>query len=434
MLIGVLDDDPTGPQGAADVPVLLDWDAAAVRAVSGGPVAYLLTNTRALDPSEAKALTYAAARAVAEGAPGTAVIMRGDSTLRAHLVEEYLAVRDALHPGRWPALLLVPALPNAGRVTRDGVHYLEDAHGSRPLHETEYATDPAFGYPSADLLLWAEHRSEGIFRAADGTRVPLSVVRALDGAKHVRDALMANTGHPDRATVVVPDAETDADLAVIAAGWRLALAAGAEVLVRSGPAFAAVASGCAATRLVVQPRFARTLVVCGSHVPLAARQLEHLEAALGIRPIEVSAAALACRSPGVREGEVARAAAAVSGDLDARNVALLTTPRVRTSALRELLAGRDVAGGVAAVVASIPSPPTGAIVKGGITSATIARSGFGARTARVVGPVAPGVSLWQLQLPTGEVPFLVIPGNVGEDDTMTSLVRHSTSACEGFSL
>ena len=36
------------------------------------------------------------------------------------------------------------------------------------------------------------------------------------------------------------------------------------------------------------------------------------------------------------------------------------------------------------------------IAKGGITSAVTAREGLGARSARVVGPVVPGVSLWQL--------------------------------------
>ncbi len=59
------------------------------------------------------------------------------------------------------------------------------------------------------------------------------------------------------------------------------------------------------------------------------------------------------------------------------------------------------------------------IAKGGITSAVTARDGLGARSARVVGPVVTGVSLWQLEAGPA---YLVVPGNVGGPGLLAELV------------
>jgi hypothetical protein len=52
-----------------------------------------------------------------------------------------------------------------------------------------------------------------------------------------------------------------------------------------------------------------------------------------------------------------------------------------------------------------------------------ARVGLQARRADVIGPVAEGVGLWQVHRPGGgRLPYLVVPGNVGEDDLLARLV------------
>src|SRR5438132_7950008 len=141
----VLDDDPTGTQAVADVPVLLDWDADLVaRSARGRPSLHLLTNSRALSPERAREVVRDGAETAVAALGRPRLWLRGDSTLRAHLLEEYLAVRDAAYPGQSPPLLLVPALPPAGRITVDGVHLLQRDGRRIPLHETEYAADPSF--------------------------------------------------------------------------------------------------------------------------------------------------------------------------------------------------------------------------------------------------------------------------------------------------
>src|SRR5207248_3577804 len=123
---------------------------------TGSPAIHLLTNSRAFPPARAAEIVRDAAEAAVAAFGRPRLALRGDSTLRAHLLEEYLAVRDAAFPGRTPPLLLVPALPAAGRVTVGGVHLIERDGRRTPLHETEYAADPSFAYRDARLLQWAD--------------------------------------------------------------------------------------------------------------------------------------------------------------------------------------------------------------------------------------------------------------------------------------
>ena len=152
----VLDDDPTGVQTLAGIRVLLAWDPARIRAaLDGRRAVHLVTNTRALPVASVQPLVEGAASAAVEGVPTARIVLRGDSTLRGHLLEEYLGVRSVIAPAGWPSLLLVPALPSAGRVTVGGVHFFEREGVRTPLHETEYARDGVFAYGSARLLDWA---------------------------------------------------------------------------------------------------------------------------------------------------------------------------------------------------------------------------------------------------------------------------------------
>ena len=160
----VLDDDPTGTQAVADTPVLLQWDADRVaKAAAAAPAVHLLTNSRAFAPARAGAVVRDAAEAAVEAFGRPRLLLRGDSTLRAHLLEEYQAVAEARFGGRPVPILLVPALPAAGRVTVGGVHFIERDGIRVPLHETEYARDGGFAYSDASLLGPREERSGGLF-------------------------------------------------------------------------------------------------------------------------------------------------------------------------------------------------------------------------------------------------------------------------------
>ena len=416
----VLDDDPTGVQTLAGIRVLLAWDPARIRAaLDGRRAVHLVTNTRALPVASVQPLIEGAASAAVEGVPTARIVLRGDSTLRGHLLEEYLGVRSVIAPAGWPSLLLVPALPSAGRVTVGGVHFFEREGVRTPLHETEYARDGVFAYGSARLLDWAEERSAGLFAAAAGRELPLDEVR--DGGPDTVTAALSELASCGVPAVLAPDAETVEDLEVIAAGYRAARAAGVAVIVRCAPTFAGVLAGTTATAPAPFPEAGDgVLVVCGSYVSQTTRQLGRLLATWPRSLVEADVLALAGTAP---DGEIDRLAGEVSAGLRRDPVAVLATPRERPAGTTSLEAGERIAFNLARVVAALARRPGVLVVKGGITSAVTLREGVGADEADVLGPVVPGVSRWAARWPDGSpLAYLVVPGNVGDDGLLDGLV------------
>lgn len=89
-----------------------------------------------------------------------------DSTLRGNLGAEVEAVMDAVKPD---CAIIAPAFPKYGRTTVNGVQYLR----GRPLHETEFGTDPTAPVRDANI---ARRLTEGSARKAG--QLALDVVRA----------------------------------------------------------------------------------------------------------------------------------------------------------------------------------------------------------------------------------------------------------------
>jgi uncharacterized protein YgbK (DUF1537 family) len=335
---------------------------------------------------------------------------------------EYAGVRDVLCPGAPPPLLLVPALPAAGRVTRDGRHWLVRGGRRVPLEETEFANDGDFAYATSRLIDWADERSAGYFAADNGIEVGHDDIRSEGGADRVRAALVAAARRAEPA-VVVPDAETIGDLETIAAGLRVAWLEAPQIVVRCAPTFASVLSGAGAKELAAMPSVDRgLLVVVGSHVPMTTAQLAALNAAHPEALIELDAGALAGdQATSAIDAAVEQAQAQLSRT---RLAVVATTRAVAPEALGPE-AGMRVACALAAVVARLRDASDVLLSKGGITSAVNVRDGLGAETAQIVGPLTAGVSLWLAHEPTGtDRPVIVFPGNVGETDTLAELVDH----------
>lgn len=424
----VIDDDPTGAQGQADVPLLLSWDAELIEAaVREEPRAlHLLTNSRALDEVGAYATVRDAVAAVAGVAADPRIVLRGDSTLRAHLLPEYTAVRDVVWPDLAPPLLLVPALPVAGRITRDGRHLLVRDGKPIPLDETEFARDGDFAYSSSRLLEWAEERSGGYFPAPAGTEIPLGVVRAPGGGAAVRDALLDAAARPE-AAVVVPDAESASDLQTIADGLTQAWDRNPAIVVRCAPTFASILSGAGATDVVPLPPLGRgLLVVVGSHVPMTTSQLTTLASSYPGSLIEIDAGTLA--GTGAPEA-VADATAQARGLLERDGIAIVATSRAVDPDALGADSGMRVAKGLARVVAELADAYGVLLSKGGITSAVNVKEGLGAERAQVIGPVTTGISLWRVASEAGEErPVIVFPGNVGDTHELADLVKRLMEA------
>lgn len=380
---------------------------------------HVLTNIRAYDAPRAFDITRSAAAAVRVAFDEPRFALRGDSTLRGYVHEEYSALRSVVFPEANPVLMLVPALPSAGRVTIDGVHYLERDAVRTPLHETEYAREGAFAYPDANLLAWAEHRSGGHFDHRNGALLGLDSLRR-DGPRVVRDSLvsLSRLGRP---AVCVPDAETMSDLMLIADGLAQAEEAGARVITRCAPAFASILTSSLAHGALQPPRATGgLLVVCGSHVQNTTRQLEYLQR---VRQVPIIEAGLRELVENTANGVSSIADRALK-QLRTNGLAVVATPREDMSDDGGVDLGQRLALALAGVVKAVGSIADVVLLKGGITGATCVRHGLGARLAKVLGPIGDGVSLWEASTPNGHPKqCLIFPGNTGDERALARIVE-----------
>jgi uncharacterized protein YgbK (DUF1537 family) len=409
----VLDDDPTGTQAAAGVRVLLDLGPRYLRHWFRGhepqPV-YLLTNTRALDAGQARDLIAGVCGVVREEWPHARIVLRGDSTLRGHLRPEY----EGIAGSGSRVLLVVPAMPAAGRVTIGGTHFLVERGRRVPVSATEYARDKDFGYSSPNVLAWAQERSDGLFRQADGRAVPLADLR--DTGAPALTAALAELAAAGRPAVCACDAETTDDLQLIAAGLRQAWQQGLPVAVRCAPPLAAILADHPAHELHPPPAAAaRLLAVVGSYVQASTNQLAEVVRRHPGRVVEADIGGLLADPL----AEASRLAGQLTDLWQTGPLAVLATPRGTPDAA---VPGIGVARGLAQAVASLPERPAAVVTRGGITSAVTATHGLLAQTAWVDGPVRPGIAMWHLDTPAGPLPQLIAAGNVGEASDLADLL------------
>jgi uncharacterized protein YgbK (DUF1537 family) len=404
----VLDDDPTGTQSATDVTVLLEWDVDLLTAaLHDADSVYVQTNSRAIDERAAVELVravrddgLAAAQRLGDEAR---FVLRGDSTLRGHVFAE-----SEVFAGDEAIIVFVPAFPAGGRTTIDGVHLVRIDGVDMPANETEYADDPVFPFSSGTLIDYVAEKS-----GRPAVQVPLDTVRS--------GALLDVLRSAAAGTVVLPDVAGDDDIAQIADAITTAQHAGTDIVVRCAAPLAAALAGVSSdglltTPLVAEPR--RTLLACGSHTAGATRQLEPVLRRWGDAAVVNTTAALADSR---RAGE--EAARLASAALDSTGLAVIMSERARSREHNTLDHGRAVMSALTTAVRQLSPTLDVVIAKGGITSADVARVGLGARSARVLGQVLAGVSVWQLTAADGhEVLYVVVPGNVGGAETLTDVL------------
>jgi uncharacterized protein YgbK (DUF1537 family) len=463
-MLVVLDDDPTGTQSVADLPVLTRWDVedfswAFAHIVHSNlkPAVYVLTNTRSLDPAEAAARNeevvrnaLAAAASDGDGSAGAlrlGFVSRSDSTLRGHfpLEPDVIAATVAEVSGEdTDGVVLVPAFPDAGRVTIGGVHYMRgtgaDAGTLTPVAETEFAKDATFGFSNSEMAKYVEEKSQGRFTAESVIVLDLNIIRASSDpqvtAKTIADALESAT----HSTPIVADIVTENDLRALSLGLMEAERRGKKLLYRVGPPFVRARIGQEIrTELSGEEAYAGNnpsdaggLIVVGSHVGVTTRQLKALtDQHSAARIVEIDAEKLLAAETetdtpaSYLEQTVETVVAALhDGDVIVHTSRLLIKTDDPAESLR---IARTVSAAVVAVVNRTLKtfPPRFVIAKGGITSSDVAAHGLEIRHAIVRGPMLPGiVSLWEpVDGPAKGIPYIVFAGNVGDDDSLAQVTR-----------
>ncbi len=451
----VLDDDPTGTQSVANLPVLTRWDVADFAWAFGYEVngqrqraVYVLTNTRSLDPAEAAVRNEEvvrnalAAAASADPALRLSFVSRSDSTLRGHYPLEpdvIAATVTAVNGETTDGVVIVPAFPDAGRVTIGGVHYMrgtgDDAGKLTPVAETEFAKDASFGFANSEMAKYVEEKSHGRFAADSVIVLDLNIIRASTdpniSAKAIADAVDTVTD----STPIVADIVTENDLRALSLGLEEAERRGKKLLYRVGPPFVRARIG-QEIRAELSgeeayagntPSEAGGLIVVGSHVGVTTRQLKVLtEQHSAARIVEIDVEKLLGDNADSHLDQTVDTVveALHGGDVIVHTSRLL----IKTDdAAESLRIARTVSAAVVAVVNRTLKtfPPRFVIAKGGITSSDVAAHGLEIRHGIVRGPMLPGiVSLWEpVDGPAKGIPYIVFAGNVGDDQSLADVTR-----------
>ena len=438
-LLVVLDDDPTGTQTCHDISVLTQWDIPLLKETFTSKITrtirgfFILTNSRALHPPEAKTLITEICQNLLEAAKATnqdfEVVLRSDSTLRGHFPLEADVSEQALNR-QADSWILAPFFLQGGRYTIDDVHYVAEGDKLVPAAQTPFAKDASFGYKNSNLRDWVVEKSKCEISADRVKSLSLEDIRS-GGPDRICEMLL---GFP-KGSVVIVNAAAEEDMDVVVLGILEAASRGKRFLYRSGAALVS-------SRLGIKPispksadalkldRKVGGLVIAGSYVPKTTAQLKTLREESGdkLTTIEIQVGRL------LESDE--SASSAINDAIEQAEKEISSGQDVLVMTSRELITGKDereslnigsaIARNLVRFLQDLQTRPRYVIAKGGITSSDMATKGLKMRCATVIGQAAPGVPLWECFEDTSKwagIPYIVFPGNVGSEMTLYDVVN-----------
>lgn len=442
--IVVLDDDPTGSQSVHEATVLVNPKTEdLLEAARKQQLTFIWTNARSLPEDEAASINRAVVLSAVEAAGIAGVrpvfVSRSDSTLRGHFAAEISAILNACEEAgeHLDGVVFAPAFLEAGRFTADDVQWIAQPDGSAvPAAETEFAGDATFGYRETNLKQWILAR----------TRLPPEKVKSipLDGAQTPVDGVQTpGIRSAERilmslrdGDIVIANAVTAADLETLVLACQRAERAGRRLIYRTGPSCVRALAGQPprGPLTAVELRGRRGagsgfgLTVVGSHTALTTRQIEQAVRRHRLSVVELDVDSVLDENR--RESARLHVVESLERAVRVGHTALITSRSVRTAANdpdHSLAIARLISDEVCAVIAALPLevPLRYLVAKGGITSHEVAVRGLGMRRATVLGQLFPGlVSVLRLgpETPRPDMPYVVFPGNVGDDASLADVL------------
>ena len=428
----VLDDDPTGIQTVSGVYVYtsFDYDTILDAFQDGNRVSYILTDSRGLTEEETTTLHREIALLVKKASAclntDYLLVSRSDSTLRGHYPAEMDVLSSVLGP--FDGEIVVPFFAEGGRYTFGDVHYVERNGFLVPAGETEFAHDKTFGYRESNLKAWIEEKTKGRVKRDDVTSVSLEMLRSLD-----RNGISEMLSQVENGGKVIVNVISYSDLKIFVSALFMAMGKGKRFIVRSAASFVKTAGYIPEKPFLereelVSPSSLGGLVVAGSHVDVTTRQISVLLSSQRVVGIEFNQH-LALVEGGL-EKEAERVRAEAERVISSGSTALVYTRRQRLDFNSpdkedELRLSRRISKALTSVVTYLSVKPGFIVAKGGITSSEIGTEALGVKRALVLGQIEKGIPVWK----TGEeslfpgIPYVIFPGNVGQDDTLLSVVE-----------
>ena len=436
--IVVLDDDPTGVQTVHDISVYTDWTKDSIRQgfQEKSNLFYILTNSRGFTQDE----TTLAHNEIAANVDAVAkelgkeyiFISRSDSTLRGHYPLETEILRTNYEKNTGCIIdgeILCPFFKEGGRFTIDDVHYVRYGNELIPANETEFAKDKTFGYRAATMPEYVEEKTKGAYPARNVVCISLDEIHRM-----AIDEIEQKLLHVQGFNKIIVNAVDYADLKVFCIALYRAMAKGKVFMFRTAAAIVKVMGGISDQPLLERGQMVRAnelhggIIVVGSHTEKTTRQLEALKQLSDIRFVELDATKVI--EAGGLEKEVERCLALEEAWIrDGKTVCCYTSRALITADTGnkedELRLSVRISNAVQSLVGGLSIVPKFVIAKGGITSSDVGTKALGVKRANVLGQIEPGIPVWQ----TGAeskfpgIPYVIFPGNVGEDTTLRYAVE-----------
>ena len=425
----VLDDDPTGSQTVHSCLLLTQWDVETLKLglMDAVPIFFILTNTRALTPTQAGAVTREVCQNLKIALQETditdfLVVSRSDSTLRGHYPIETDVIAAEL--GGFDAHFLMPAFFEGGRITRDSIHYLLVNGVETPVHTTEFAQDSVFGYSYSYLPDYVAEKTQGQIPADRVIRFLLDEVRTGS-----LDRLM----QLERNRCCVVDGERQSDFDRFAVDIITAASRGKKFLFRSGASILTSVAhlGPQPTPATEMYQYVRDgkpgAIIIGSHVKKTTAQLAQLLKTQGIVGVEIDVSELIGEDPTMRARLLATIIDRINTIHQAGNTPAIYTSRQEltfNSIQIRLKFGEAVSALLMDIIRALPDDLGFLISKGGITSNDTLSRGLALPTARLLGQILSGCSAIVTppdhpQFPN--LPVVLFPGNVGDEQALATV-------------
>ena len=397
---------------------------------------YILTNSRGFTTEQTTEVHNAIAKVVDEVAKETGreymFISRSDSTLRGHypLETELLKVNYEKNTGKTvDGEILCPFFKEGGRFTVGNVHYVKYGEELIPANETEFAKDRTFGYTAATMPEYVEEKTKGVYKASDVTCISLEEIHNMD-----IDGIQKKLMEVRNFNKIIVNAVDYVDVKVFCVALYRAMEAGKVFMFRTAAAIVKVMGGITDQPLLTREKMVVNetenggIFVVGSHTDKTTRQVEELKKLKDVEFIELNAALV--KDEAAFEAEVQRCLDLEETCIRAGKTVCCYTTRALITADTgdkedELRLSVRISDAVQSLVGRLNITPGFVIAKGGITSSDVGTKALAVRKANVLGQIKPGIPVWQ----TGEesrfplTPYVIFPGNVGEDTTLREAVE-----------
>ncbi|MCR4632647.1 MAG: hypothetical protein K5648_00800 [Erysipelotrichaceae bacterium] len=433
----VLDDDPTGTQTVHDINVYTDWSYETMKqAMENDKLFYILTNSRGMIEQESRKIHEQIMETISKVFKETNkkyfYISRGDSTLRGHYPLETDLLAEGLKKdfGKVDGDILIPFFKEGGRFTLDDVHYVRYGDRLVPCAETEFAKDKTFGYHSSNLKEYIEEKSEGRIKKEEVLSIGLDDLRNERIEEIEKNLLSAH----DQTKIIVNAADYS-DVKIFCLALYKAIEKGKIFVFRSAASFVKCVGGIGDQPLlekkdmILEENPNGGIVVVGSHTDKTTKQLKAL-----LETGKVTASELKCsrilEGKGAFDEEVKRCTRFAQELIAQGRTAVVFTERIeialadddKNKALQRSVA---ISEGVWHIVHDLEVKPSFVVAKGGITSADVGAKGLSIKKAKVLGQIMPGIPVWQAEESSRfpGIPYIIFPGNVGEEDTLKKAVE-----------